>query len=92
MIPSAGHQDDVLKTSIQPHDPPFQYFFRIPAGQPPGLYWYHPRQFPEPDRAADQPLGSSQHPALGDLFDLFNFDRGFAGFGGGFGPGFGFGW
>jgi FtsP/CotA-like multicopper oxidase with cupredoxin domain len=42
MIPSICHQDDVLKTSIQPRDPPFQYRFRIPASQPPGLYWYHP--------------------------------------------------
>jgi FtsP/CotA-like multicopper oxidase with cupredoxin domain len=41
-IPSVCHQDDVLRTSIQPHDPPFQYRFRIPADQPPGLYWYHP--------------------------------------------------
>src|SRR5262249_27387436 len=22
--------------------PPFEYRFRIPANQPPGLYWYHP--------------------------------------------------
>src|SRR5271163_2061451 len=36
------HQDDVLKTSIQPGDPPFEYRFHIPADQPPGLYWYHP--------------------------------------------------
>jgi FtsP/CotA-like multicopper oxidase with cupredoxin domain len=36
------HQDDVLKTSIQPNDPPFEYRFRIPANEPPGLYWYHP--------------------------------------------------
>jgi FtsP/CotA-like multicopper oxidase with cupredoxin domain len=41
-IPSVCHQDDVLKTSIQPRDPPFQYRFRIPTDQPPGLYWYHP--------------------------------------------------
>jgi FtsP/CotA-like multicopper oxidase with cupredoxin domain len=41
-IPPVCHQDDVLKTSIQPRDPPFQYRFRIPADQPPGLYWYHP--------------------------------------------------
>jgi len=41
-IPATCHQDDVLKTSIQPGDPPFQYRFRIPASQPPGLYWYHP--------------------------------------------------
>ena len=36
------HQDDVLNTSISPSDPPFEYRFRIPANQPPGLYWYHP--------------------------------------------------
>ncbi len=36
------HQDDVLKTSLSPGDPPFEYRFRIPANQPPGLYWYHP--------------------------------------------------
>jgi FtsP/CotA-like multicopper oxidase with cupredoxin domain len=41
-IPPTCHQDDVLKTSIQPGDPPFQYEFRIPANEPPGLYWYHP--------------------------------------------------
>ena len=29
-------------TSIQPSDPPFEYKFRIPPGEPPGLYWYHP--------------------------------------------------
>jgi FtsP/CotA-like multicopper oxidase with cupredoxin domain len=36
------HQDDVLHTSIQPNDPSFQYRFRIPKDEPPGLYWYHP--------------------------------------------------
>jgi FtsP/CotA-like multicopper oxidase with cupredoxin domain len=36
------HQDDVLRTSIGPGDPPFEYRFQIPANQPPGLYWYHP--------------------------------------------------
>lgn len=41
-IPATCHQDDVLKTSIQPGDPPFQYRFRIPENEPPGLYWYHP--------------------------------------------------
>jgi FtsP/CotA-like multicopper oxidase with cupredoxin domain len=41
-IPPVCHQDDVLRTSIQPGDPPFEYHFRIPADQPPGLYWYHP--------------------------------------------------
>jgi FtsP/CotA-like multicopper oxidase with cupredoxin domain len=36
------HQDDVIHTSIQPSEPAFRYRFRIPAAQPPGLYWYHP--------------------------------------------------
>jgi FtsP/CotA-like multicopper oxidase with cupredoxin domain len=41
-VPPVCHQDDVLKTSIQPNDPPFEYRFQIPADEPPGLYWYHP--------------------------------------------------
>ena len=41
-VPPVCHQDDVLKTSIQPTDPPFEYRIRIPANEPPGLYWYHP--------------------------------------------------
>jgi FtsP/CotA-like multicopper oxidase with cupredoxin domain len=41
-IPAICHQDDVLHTSIQPGDAPFQYRFRVPANEPPGLYWYHP--------------------------------------------------
>jgi FtsP/CotA-like multicopper oxidase with cupredoxin domain len=36
------HEDDVLKTSIQPGESPFPYRFRIPTNEPPGLYWYHP--------------------------------------------------
>ncbi len=41
-IPPVCHQDDVLRTSIGAGDPSFEYRFRIPANQPPGLYWYHP--------------------------------------------------
>ncbi len=41
-IPPVCHQDDVLNTSVQPGDKPFQYRFRIPQDEPPGLYWYHP--------------------------------------------------
>ena len=41
-IPPVCHQDDVLKTSVQPGDAPFEYRFRIPENEPPGLYWYHP--------------------------------------------------
>jgi FtsP/CotA-like multicopper oxidase with cupredoxin domain len=41
-IPPLCHQDDVLHTSIQPGEPPFEYRFRIPENEPPGLHWYHP--------------------------------------------------
>lgn len=42
MIPPVCHQDDTLKTLVQSSAPPFEYSFKIPADQPPGLYWYHP--------------------------------------------------
>jgi FtsP/CotA-like multicopper oxidase with cupredoxin domain len=41
-IPPTCHQDDVMKTSVQPGDAAFEYRFRIPQDEPPGLYWYHP--------------------------------------------------
>jgi FtsP/CotA-like multicopper oxidase with cupredoxin domain len=41
-IPAVCHQDEVLKTSIQPGTTPFEYRIQIPKDQPPGLYWYHP--------------------------------------------------
>jgi FtsP/CotA-like multicopper oxidase with cupredoxin domain len=41
-VPPVCHQDEVVRTSIQPQDGPFEYRFRIPADEPPGLYWYHP--------------------------------------------------
>ena len=40
-IPPVCHQDDVLHTFVQPGQK-FDYDVRIPANQPPGLYWYHP--------------------------------------------------
>jgi FtsP/CotA-like multicopper oxidase with cupredoxin domain len=40
--PPVCHQDDVMKTSIQPDDSAFEYRLRIPDDEPPGLYWYHP--------------------------------------------------
>jgi FtsP/CotA-like multicopper oxidase with cupredoxin domain len=36
------HQDDVLSTLVQPSESGYEYRFKIPANQPPGLYWYHP--------------------------------------------------
>jgi FtsP/CotA-like multicopper oxidase with cupredoxin domain len=41
-IPPTCHQDDVLTTTVDAGDPPFEYKFQIPPDQPPGLYWYHP--------------------------------------------------
>jgi FtsP/CotA-like multicopper oxidase with cupredoxin domain len=41
-VPALCHQDEVLKTSIQPGDAAFEYRFRVPPDEPPGLYWYHP--------------------------------------------------
>ena len=41
-MPPICHQDEVLRTSIQPGDPRFEYRFRVPANEPPGMYWYHP--------------------------------------------------
>jgi FtsP/CotA-like multicopper oxidase with cupredoxin domain len=41
-VPPVCHQDDVLRTSVQPSEAPFEYRFQVPANEPPGLYWYHP--------------------------------------------------
>jgi FtsP/CotA-like multicopper oxidase with cupredoxin domain len=41
-VPPLCHQDETLRTLIQPGDPPFEYRIQIPRDQPPGLYWYHP--------------------------------------------------
>ena len=41
-LPPVCHQDEVLKTTVLPGDPPFEYRMRIPLDEPPGLYWYHP--------------------------------------------------
>jgi FtsP/CotA-like multicopper oxidase with cupredoxin domain len=41
-VPPRCHEDEVVTTSIQPQDGAFEYHFRIPADEPPGLYWYHP--------------------------------------------------
>ena len=41
-VPPVCHQDDVLKTIVQPGDAPYEYRFQIPSDEAPGLYWYHP--------------------------------------------------
>ena len=40
-IPPTCHQDDVLRTSVEPGES-FDYRFTVPEDEPPGLYWYHP--------------------------------------------------
>ena len=40
-VPPKCHQDEVLKTSLAAGGA-FEYRFRIPPDEPPGLYWYHP--------------------------------------------------
>lgn len=40
-IPPRCHQDETIRTTIQP-DQTFRYSFEIPDNDPPGLFWYHP--------------------------------------------------
>lgn len=40
-IPPRCHQDETIRTTIEPNES-FQYSFKIPANDPPGLFWYHP--------------------------------------------------
>jgi FtsP/CotA-like multicopper oxidase with cupredoxin domain len=40
-LPPLCHQDEVLQTSVQPQQT-FEYRFRIPPHESPGLSWYHP--------------------------------------------------
>jgi len=53
-VPPVCHQDETVRTLIQPSDSAFEYRLRIPAGTPPGLYWYHPH-----------PHGFSEEQVLG---------------------------
>jgi FtsP/CotA-like multicopper oxidase with cupredoxin domain len=41
-VPPVCHEDDVLHTVIAPGAAAFEYRFRIPADESPGLHWYHP--------------------------------------------------
>ncbi len=53
-VPPVCHQDEVIHTLIQPGDEAFEYRIKIPADEPPGLYWYHPH-----------PHGFSERQVLG---------------------------
>ena len=41
VIAPSCHQDDTLNTAVRPSDS-YEYKFKIPTDQPPGVYWYHP--------------------------------------------------
>jgi len=68
-VPPVCHQDDVLKTSIRPGDPPFEYRFRIPVDEPPGLYWYHPHIH---GFSKAQVLGGASGPLIGEGIERAN--------------------
>ncbi len=53
-IPPKCHQDETLRTLIQSSDAAYEYRFRIPVNETPGLYWYHPH-----------PHGHSEKQVLG---------------------------
>ena len=42
IVPPVCHQDETIKTLIQPDSLPFEYRIQIPKSESPGLYWYHP--------------------------------------------------
>jgi FtsP/CotA-like multicopper oxidase with cupredoxin domain len=41
-IPPVCHQDEIIDTDIENTDPAFEYSFRVPMNDAPGMYWYHP--------------------------------------------------
>ncbi|HTC49482.1 MAG TPA: multicopper oxidase domain-containing protein [Candidatus Aquilonibacter sp.] len=69
MIPSTCHQDDVIRTSISPGAKYFEYRFRIPPSQPPGLYWYHPHPH---SRSEEQVLGGASGALIVEGIEHFN--------------------
>lgn len=69
MIPPNCHQDDVLTTMIQPGAPSYEYRFRIPKTQPPGLYWYHPHPH---GHTEEQVLGGASGALIIEGIEHFN--------------------
>ncbi len=66
-IPPVCHQDDSLHTMIAPSAKEFEYRFRIPATQPPGLYWYHPHPH---GHSEEQVLGGASGALIVDGMEL----------------------
>lgn len=69
MIPPTCHEDDVIRTTIPPGAPSFEYRFRIPRTQPPGLYWYHPHPH---GHSEEQVLGGASGALIVEGIELFN--------------------
>lgn len=69
MIPPTCHQDDVLNTTIKPGAPFYEYRFRIPKTQPPGLYWYHPHPH---GHSEEQVLGGASGALIVEGIESFN--------------------
>jgi FtsP/CotA-like multicopper oxidase with cupredoxin domain len=69
MIPPICNQDDVLRTMIQPGESPYEYRFRIPRNQPPGLYWYHPHPH---GHSEEQVLGGASGALIIEGVERFN--------------------
>jgi FtsP/CotA-like multicopper oxidase with cupredoxin domain len=67
-IPPVRHQDEVLKTSIPADSHAFEYRIRIPAAQPPGLYWYHPHPH---GHSEEQVLGGASGALIVDGVEQF---------------------
>ncbi len=69
VIPPNCHQDDVLSTIVQPGAPSYEYRFRIPKTQPPGLYWYHPHPH---GHTEEQVLGGASGALIVEGIEHFN--------------------
>ena len=69
MVPPVCHQDDVLNTTLLPQSPAYEYRVRIPANQPPGLYWYHPHPH---GHSEEQVLGGASGALIIEGVERFN--------------------
>jgi FtsP/CotA-like multicopper oxidase with cupredoxin domain len=68
-IPPVCHQDDVLRTSIEPGSASYEYRLRIAPSQPPGLYWYHPHPH---GHSEEQVLGGASGALIVEGIERFN--------------------
>lgn len=69
MIPPTCHLDDVLNTMIPSGAASYEYRFRMPRTQPPGLYWYHPHPH---GHSEEQVLGGASGALIVEGIEGFN--------------------